>query len=96
MGLRKPPLAFTEYGLLMLSSVLNSKKAIQVNIHIIEVFVQLRKVAANYDEIMEKLRQLEQEQNEKFADIYKTLNYLLGPKNQKLNRIGFRRSDEVD
>ena len=54
-----PPFVFTEHGILMLSSVLNSQKAIQMSVQIIETFVQLRKLANNYEEIMNKIHQME-------------------------------------
>jgi len=54
-----PPFVFTEHGILMLSSVLNSEKAIKMSVQIIETFVQLRKLANNYEEIMKKIQQME-------------------------------------
>ena len=59
MGLRKLPLAFTEQGIAMLSSVLNSEKAINVNIAIIRTFILIRQYALNYKELETKIKKLE-------------------------------------
>ncbi len=59
MGLRKRPLAFTEQGVAMLSSVLNSKRAIQVNIGIMRVFVNIRKLVSTNKGMLNRLDQLE-------------------------------------
>ena len=58
MGLRKPPLAFTEQGVAMLSSVLNSDQAIMVNIQIIRVFTKMRKLLQTHKEILQKLEEI--------------------------------------
>jgi len=72
-GTRYLPFAFTEQGVAMLSSVLNSKKAIQVNISIIRTFVLIRKSGLNYAELSTKLKEIEG----KFSDVYQAINYLL-------------------
>jgi len=59
-GLRYPPMAFTEHGILMLSSVLNCERAIQVNIEIMRAFIQLRRMLASNVELSRKLDELEQ------------------------------------
>ncbi len=58
-GTRYPPFAFTELGVAMLSSVLNSPKAIQTNIGIMRAFVAMRRFALSYSELAERLNQLE-------------------------------------
>jgi hypothetical protein len=73
------PFAFTEPGVAMLSSVLKSSKAVEMNIAIIRTFVALRKMANNYHEILKKLHAMEQEQGEKFTWIFRTLEQLLTP-----------------
>jgi hypothetical protein len=60
MGLRYKPMAFTEQGVAMLSSVLHSNRAIEVNILIMRAFVQLRKMIASHDKLARKLAGLEQ------------------------------------
>ena len=77
MGIRIAPFVFTEHGILMLSSILNSEKAVQMNIQIIKTFVQLRKLANNYEEIMEKIQQMELQYNEQFTELYAVLQKLL-------------------
>jgi hypothetical protein len=71
------PYAFTEHGVTMLSSVLHSKKAIQMSILIVEAFVILKEFALNYTILTEKLRQLEEKYDQKFSDITQAINYLL-------------------
>ncbi len=77
MGLRYPPFAFTEQGVAMLSSVLNSDKAIDVNISIMRAFVLLRQHLTDYKDLKEQITKLEKEMNIKFKDINQALNYLL-------------------
>jgi len=79
-GTRHLPYAFTELGVAMLSSVLNSQKAIQVNIAIMRTFVILREYAFNYKEMNDKIIKLERKYNNKFKDIYEALDLLLQEK----------------
>ena len=84
------PYAFTEQGLAMLSGILNSEKAINVNIAIIRTFVMIRQYALSYKDLTEKLRKIEG----KFDDIYDAINYLLDKDKQEIvqqkrKRIGF-------
>lgn len=98
MGLRKPPLVFTEQGLAMLSSVLNSERAIMVNIQIIRVFTRMRELLSTHKEILQKLEQLERKdikQDEKIMLIFEYLKKLEKAKQQELEqterpRIGFK------
>lgn len=97
MGLRYAPFAFSEQGVAMLSSVLKSKKAIQVNISIVRAFVMYRKHLADYGKLKEQIAQLEKEMNVKFKDIHQALNYLLQKdkvqiKQQNRKQIGYKRS----
>ncbi len=75
------PYAFTEQGVAMLSSVLNSEKAIQLNIIIIRTFVLVRQHLLNYEELQGKIKKLEKKYNKSFNDIYKVLELLLNDKN---------------
>ena len=77
------PFAFTEQGIAMLSSVLKSKKAVQMNISIMRAFVMMRQFALTYQELSEKLIELEKKHNQKFDDIEQVLNYLIQKDNQK-------------
>ena len=72
-GLRYMPFAFTEQGIAMLSSVLNSEKAIKVNISIIRAFVTFRQSSLTYNELKNRIGEIEKQ----FPDIYKALNYLV-------------------
>ena len=77
MGLRYAPFCFTERGIAMLSSVLNSKKAIQVNIQIIRIFTKMREFLSNQTELLLKMEQFEKallSQNNIKINSTKTLN----------------------
>ncbi len=78
------PFAFTEQGVAMLSSVLKSKKAIQMNIAIMRAFVLMRQFALTYQELSEQLKDLENKHNHKFDDIEQVLKYLI-QKDKKQN-----------
>ncbi|TAM93702.1 MAG: ORF6N domain-containing protein [Chitinophagaceae bacterium] len=98
-GTRYPPFAFTEQGVAMLASVLNSLKAIQVNIQIVRAFVYLRQYALSHKDLTEKLKKLERKYNKQFKDVYEALNYLLKKDKQEIEqrerkRIGFKRNNE--
>jgi hypothetical protein len=82
--------AFTEQGVAMLSSVLRSKNAIQINISIMRAFVLMRQWALNYQELQEKLTDLEKRFGQKFTDIEQVLNYLI-QKDQKQVQQGGRK-----
>ncbi len=71
------PFAFTEHGVTMLASVLRSKKAIKMNIAIVEAFITLKEFALNYKELSDKLSELEGKYNRQFKDIYEAIDYLL-------------------
>ena len=93
-----PPFAFTEQGIAMLSTVLKSEKAIQVNIAIMRAFVFIRQYALNHRDLTEKLDELEKRYNKKFQDIFEAINYLLKKEQeiteqQNRKRIGFKQVD---
>lgn len=71
------PAAFMEQGVAMLSSVLNSEKAIEVNIIIIRTFVLIREFALNYKDLQRKISKLEKKYNNNFKEIFQALNLLL-------------------
>jgi|JI10StandDraft_1071094.scaffolds.fasta_scaffold370074_1 hypothetical protein len=98
-GNRRLPYAFTEQGLAMLSGILNSEKAINVNIAIMRAFVYLKQFALTNKELTDKLKKLESKTNKKFKDVYDALDYLLQKdkleSEQKTRvRIGFKRTGE--
>ncbi|MBU2568160.1 MAG: ORF6N domain-containing protein [Elusimicrobia bacterium] len=84
-GTRKLPYAFTEHGIAMLSSVLRSKRAIQVNIQIIRAFIKLRRVLATHKDILRKI----QEHDHQIKRIFEILKGLLGTPGKPKHRIGF-------
>lgn len=88
------PYVFTEHGILMLSSVLNSKRAIQVNIAIMRTFVKLREILSAHKELAYKLSQLErkiEKHDEEIRTIFEAIRQLMAPPPEKLHRpIGFR------
>lgn len=84
------PNAFTEHGILMLSSVLNSERAIQVNIQIMRTFTKLRKMLISYKDLKKKIEEMEQKYDYKFKVIFDAINKLLIPSNDKQRKkIGF-------
>jgi hypothetical protein len=97
-GRRVAPYAFTEHGVLMLSSVLNSEKAISVNIQIMRIYTKMREMLMTNQEILLKLEQLERQTLQNTEDIqavFDQLKQFLIPVEQAERRwIGFRRSDE--
>lgn len=92
-GSRHLPFAFTEQGVAMLSSVLKSKKALQVNITIMRAFVTLRQYYMDSKELKTRIENLENEMNIKFHDIHQALNFLLGPPQQERKQIGFKNDE---
>jgi len=98
MGLRRPPYAFTEHGVAMLSSVLSSKRAVALNILIIRAFVRLREYLATHKDLARKLEDIERTQHEHGAHIEQIYGYiqrLLEPAPEpSKRRIGFRTGRE--
>jgi len=95
-GRRYPPFAFTEQGVAMLSSVLNSDKAVQVNIAIMRAFVQLRKFLMSNETLAIKLKELEKETKERFEEqqeqiniIFEAIKQLIKEETKPKNPIGF-------
>ena len=89
-GTRKPPRVFTEHGILMLSSVLNSKKAIQVNIQIMKTFTKLREMMLSYKELQKKIEAMESRYDKHFQIVFKTIKEMLNPPVEKRTKIGFK------
>jgi hypothetical protein len=90
------PFAFTEQGIAMLSSVLHSEKAIQVNIAIMRAFVLMRQYALNFQELALKIQELEKTYDKTFDDVFDVLNHLLKKDKQleqqtKREKIGFKK-----
>ena len=94
MSLRRNPYAFTENGVAMLSSVLKSKRAIQVNIHIMRAFTRLRQILASNDLIRQKIEELEKKydkHDDQFKVVFEAIRKLLEEprKNPPKKSIGF-------
>lgn len=88
-GTRKLPFAFTEHGILMLSSVLNSKRAVQVNIQIMRTFTRLREMLAGHVELRRKVEEMEKKYDYQFKAIFDAIKKLLEPPEKPKNPIGF-------
>jgi hypothetical protein len=84
------PYAFTEHGILMLSSVLNSERAVQVNIEIMRTFVRLREMMESNAELARKLNALEEKYDRQFKVVFDAIRQLMTPAPAKLKPIGFR------
>jgi hypothetical protein len=88
-GVRKLPFVFTEHGVLMLSSVLKSDRAIQVNIQIVRIFTRLRQLVATNREILAKVEQMEKKYDEQFKVVFEVMKRLLAEEEKPKRRIGF-------
>lgn len=96
-GLRYAPFCFTEQGVTMLSCVLSSKRAIEVNIQVIRIFTKLREMVLTHKDILLKLERLERKTLRQDGDIkliFKYLKELLNPKAEPMRKIGYKRKDE--
>jgi hypothetical protein len=89
-GLRYAPMAFTEQGVAMLSSVLRSKRAIAVNVEIMRTFVRLRRMLASNAELARKLNDLEKKYDRQFKIVFDAIRQLMIPPEPKRKSIGFR------
>ena len=89
-GTRKLPYAFTEQGVAMLSSVLNSERAIQVNIQIMRAFTKLRKLALGYTGLSRKIEELEKRYDTKFKMVFDAIRSLMFPPKKPHKQIGFK------
>ena len=89
-GTRYPPMAFTEQGVAMLSSVLNSDRAVEVNIAIMRAFVQLRRMVQGHAALLRKIEAIEKKYDTKFKIVFEAIKKLMEPPPAKSKkRIGF-------
>ena len=88
-GRRYAPLVFTEQGIAMLSTVLNSERAIQVNIEIMRAFVRLREMIATHKDLARKLEALEKRYDAQFRVVFDAIRELMKPPESKKRKIGF-------
>ena len=90
-GLRRTtPYAFTEQGVAMLSSVLNSPRAIQVNIEIMRTFVKLRKILSSHAALAHKLEGLEKKYDSQFKVVFDAIRQLMAAPERPSKKIGFQ------
>jgi ORF6N domain-containing protein len=88
-GTRYRPMAFTEQGVAMLSSVLNSKRAIQVNIQIMRAFSELRSMLSTHVELKNKIEAMEKKYDENFRIVFEAIKQLLETDAKPKKKIGF-------
>ena len=89
------PDCFTEQGVAMLSSVLRSQTAIDVNISIMRAFVLMRQMSIGYEELLKRIEELEQSTDAQFSEVYQALTQLLSkPEPKPRKPIGYRTYDE--
>jgi hypothetical protein len=88
-GRRYAPYAFTEQGVAMLSTVLNSERAIQVNIEIMRAFVHLRQMLASNAQLARKLNALEKKYDSQFRVVFEAIRELMTPPEPNKRKIGF-------
>jgi hypothetical protein len=91
MGIRYPPMAFTEQGVAMLSSVLRSKRAVAVNVQIMRTFVRLREMLASQADLAKKIEQLERKYDHQLKVVFDAIRQLMIPSEPQHNRSGSRR-----
>ncbi|MCB9984026.1 MAG: ORF6N domain-containing protein [Rhodospirillales bacterium] len=89
MGLRRPPFAFTEQGIAMLSGVLKSERAIQVNIAIMRAFVRMREFMLSHKEMAVRIDEMEAKYDKQFAAVFDALRQLLETPVSNKNPIGY-------
>jgi len=93
-GHRRAPYVFTEQGVAMLSSVLRSRRAVNVNIEIMRAFVRLRRMLASHTDLANKLAVLERKYDRQFKAVFDAIREIMSPQPPpKTRRIGFHSSD---
>jgi len=88
-GTRKPPYAFTEQGVAMLSGVLHSKRAVRVNIQIMRAFIQLKRMLLTNADLRRKIEETEKKYDKQFAIVFQVIKQLLEPPSKEKRIIGF-------
>jgi hypothetical protein len=88
-GARYIPMAFTEQGVAMISSILKSKRAIEVNIAIIRAFVKLREMMATHKDLKRKIESMEKKYDEQFQIVFEAIKQLLSEEDKPKKKIGF-------
>lgn len=88
-GTRYAPMAFTEQGVAMLSSVLRSWRAIQVNIQIMRAFTRLRRMLTGYEELKHKIEAMEKKYDQNFQVVFEAIKQLIEIESRPKRKIGF-------
>ncbi len=88
-GRRTQPWVFTEQGVAMLSSVLRSKRAVQVNIEIMRTFVRLRELLATHKQLAERLNEFEKKYDKQFAAVFDAIRQLMTPPTAEQREMGY-------
>jgi len=89
-GKRKPPFVFTEQGVAMLSSVLKSERAVQVNIQIMRTFTKLRELLATNEVLRKKIEAMERQYDQQFRVVFDVIKKLIAEDEKPKKQIGFR------
>ena len=93
-GRRKLPWAFTEHGILMLSSVLRSERAVQANIQIMRAFIRMRQLLASNKGLMQKILSMEKKYDEQFKKVFQAIYQLMIEEEKPKRQIGFKTKDD--
>ena len=88
-GTRKKPRVFSDYGILMLSSVLNSHRAIQVNIQIMRTFLKIKEFVLTHKDLQRKMEDMERRYDAQFKSVFDTIREIIAPKIKPKKPIGF-------
>ena len=95
-GLRYTPMAFTEQGVAMLSSVLHSNRAIQVNIQIMRVFIKLRQMYISHEDLKRKIIAMERKYDKQFQIVFEAIKQLLGENEKPKPKIGYVKAPKTN
>ena len=88
-GARYSPIAFSEHGILMLSSVLKSERAVQVNIQIMRTFTDLRQMLSTHEDLKRKIESMEKKYNQQFQVVFEAIKQLLSEEDKPKKKIGY-------
>lgn len=88
-GIRYLPYVFTQEGVAMLSSVLNSERAIRVNVQIMRAFIKLRKMISTHRDLQQKIDEMEAKYDHKFQVVFRAIRKLIEPRQKPKRQIGF-------
>ena len=89
-----PPFAFTEQGVAMLSGILNSDRAIKVNVAIMRAFIQMRRLITSYKDLEKKINELENKYDKNFSIVFEALKQLIRQESEPRKRIGFKTNED--